>query len=154
MLLSFVLTVVAFIFLVRWAPPKHRFVMFVVGALAACVWLGVPKGLVATAIAFAFTSGYVATRLDARRIGKRIAIALGTPPNLFFSALEQVLPMYLNVLAQLEREGRGVSHATSILLPQFLSGLDALEARFGRQPAIDDARQRARQYESTLSSAP
>ena len=152
MLLSFALTVMIFVFLVRKVPPNRRLLTYGFGLAASCLWLGLLKGLVATVIAIAFTSGYVSTRLDARRIGKRVAEELDVAPNLFLSALEQVLPMYLSMLAQLEHQGRGVQHCTRILLPHYLLGLDALESRFGHQNLIEQARKRALQYQASPPS--
>ncbi|MNF69860.1 hypothetical protein D3C84_517520 [compost metagenome] len=138
---SFIVTVCFFVFLVRRASAERRIYWIVFCSVASIAWLGLVKGLVASVIAIAFTSGYVATRLDARRIGKRIADSMGIGHNLFFSSLEQTLPLYLTILASLEREGEGVVKARRVMLPYLLGGLDALEERFGRQPQIDAARE-------------
>jgi len=64
---SFVGTVALFVFLVRRAYIEKRIYWIVACSVAVIIWLGLIKGLIASAIAIAFTSGYVATRLDARR---------------------------------------------------------------------------------------
>lgn len=133
-------TTALFVFLVRRAHIDRRIYWIVGCSAASIVLLGLLNGLIASVIAIAFTSGYIATRLDARRIGKRIADSMGIGHNLFFSSVEQTLPMYLTALAVLEREGNGVPHARQFVLPYLLGGLDVLEGRFGRQPEIDAAR--------------
>jgi hypothetical protein len=148
---SFVVTVAVFVFLVRRASFKKRIYWIAFCAVGSVVWLGLIKGLIASVIAIAITSGYVATRLDARRIGKRIADSMGISHNLFFTALEQTLPLYLSMLAALEREGNGVPHARRLLLPYLLEGLNVLEARFGRQPMIDAARESAEPFLSEIA---
>ena len=148
---SFVGTVAVFIFLVRRASIEMRIYWIVGCSVASIVWLGLIKGLIASVIGIAFTSGYVATRLDARRIGKRVADSMGVGPSLFFSALEQTLPLYLTMLAVLEREGNGVPHARRFLLPYLLEGLNVLEARFGHLPMIDAARKSVEPFLSKLA---
>ena len=140
---SFVGTVGLFVFMVRWARAERRIYWIAGCSVASIAWLGLVKGLVAAVIAIAFTSGYVATRLDARRIGKRIADSMGIGHNLFFSSIEQTLPLYLTVLATLDRQGEGIANARRVVLPYLLNGLDVLEQRFGRQPQIDAAREAA-----------
>lgn len=147
----FVGTVAVFIFLVRRASIERRIYWIVGCSVVSIIWLGLVRGLIASAIAFAFTSGYVTTRLDARRIGKRVADSMGISHNLFFSAFEQTLPLYLTMLAVLEREGNGVPHARRFLLPYLLEGLNVLEARFGHQPTIDAARKSAEPFLSELA---
>lgn len=148
---SFAGTVALFVFLVRRANFEKRIYWIVACSVASMIWLGLIKGLIASAISIAFTSGYVATRLDARRIGKRVADSMGIGHNLFFSALEQTLPLYLTMLAVLEREGNGVPHARQFLLPYLIEGLNVLEARFGHQPMIDAARASAEPFLSELT---
>lgn len=148
---SFVGTVAMFIFLVRRASFERRIYWIVCCSVASIIWLGLIKGLIASAIAITITSGYIATRLDARRIGKRVADSMGIGHNLFFSALEQTLPLYLSMLAVLEREGNGVPHARQLLLPYLLQGLNVLEERFGHQPMIDAARESAEPLLSELA---
>lgn len=136
---SFLLTVGLSAFLVRRAKPSHRLYWIVGCSIASVVWLGIFKGLAASTIAIAFSSGYVSTRLDARRIGKRVADSMGVERNLFFTSLENALPMYLQALAQLERQGLGTIEARRVLLPYVVTGLHALEGRFGQQPQINAA---------------
>jgi hypothetical protein len=152
MALSFVATVGVFALLVRAAPRRLRVLVFFIGAVGAVAWLGIIKGLIATVVVLALSSGYVSTRLDARRIGKRVASNLNIRPSVFFSAIEQTLPLYLTLLAALEREGLGVPHATRTLLPYLETGLDALEARFGQQAMIDEARIEVERYRMASSS--
>lgn len=136
---SFLLTVGLFVFLVRRAKPAHRLYWIMGCSIASAVWLGIFKGLAASIIAIAFSSGYVNTRFDARRIGKRVADSIGVEHNLFFTSLENALPMYLQALAQLERQGLGTIEARRVLLPYVETGLYTLEARFGQQPQINAA---------------
>lgn len=138
--ISFVLTVAIFVFIVRRAKLEHRIYWILGCSVLSLLWLGIYKGIAASVISIAISSGYIATRLDARRIGKRIADSLGIEHNLFFTSLEQSLPLYLSMLAQLERSGMGVVEAKEITLPYVEAGLDVLENRFGRQPKIDAAR--------------
>lgn len=140
---SFVGTVGLFVFLVRWARIERRIYWIVGCSVSSIVWLGLVKGPMASIIAIAFTSGYVSTRLDARRIGKRIADSMGIGRNLFFSSIEQTMPLYLTVLATLDRQGEGVANARRLVLPYLLNGLDVLEQRFGQQPQINAAREAA-----------
>jgi hypothetical protein len=149
---SFAVTITTFIFLVRRANFEKRIYWIFACSVASLIWLGLVKGLIASAISIAFTSGYVATRLDARRIGKRVADSMGIGHNLFFSALEQTLPHYLTMLAVLEREGHGVPHARQFLLPYLIGGLNVLEARFGNQPMIDAARVSAEPFLAELAA--
>jgi len=150
---SFGGTIAIFVFLVRRARFERRIYWIVFCTVASVIWLGLIKGLIASAIALAFVSGYIATRLDARRIGKRVANSMGISHNLFFSALEQTLPLYLSVLAALEREGNGVPHARQLLMPYLLQGLNVLEERFGCQPMIDAARESAKPFLSELDES-
>lgn len=143
---SFIATVAIAVFVIRRTPARFKIFAFILASLASIVWLGLVKGGVAVLIIIAITTGYVATRFDARRIGKRVSRLIDVPPNLFFSSLEQVLPFHLQILAKLERDGQGTLHATKVLLPSFSEGLDALEGRFGIQPQIEKARENVKRY--------
>ena len=153
MVISFIGTVGLSIFLIRKAKIERRIYWIVGCSIGAIVWLGIVKGLIATLVSIAFTSGYISRRMDARRIGKRVADSMGIGHNLFFSALEQTLPLYLTMLAVLEREGNGVPHARQLLLPYLLKGLDALEERFGHQHPIDVARKSAEPFLSEFTES-
>lgn len=141
---SFIVTVFIFIFLVRRAKPENKFYWIIACSIATLAWLGLYKGIVAVIISVAFTSGYISDRIDARRLGKKVAKSLGIGPNLFFSCLEQTMPLYLKILAIMEQEGTGVAEARKILIPMISNGLDILESRFGPQPQIEDAREKIR----------
>ena len=147
----FIGTVAVFVFLVRRASIEKRIYWTVGCSVVSIALLGLITGPIASVIAIAFTSGYVATRLDARRIGKRVADSMEIGHGIIFSALEQTLPCYLHVLALLEREGKGVPHAREFLLPYLLEGLNVLEARFGHLPMIDAARKSVEPFLSKLA---
>jgi hypothetical protein len=138
--ISFVLTVAIFVFIVRRAKIENRIYWMLGCSILTILWLGLYKGLAACLISIAISSGYIATRLDARRIGKKIADSFGIGHNLFFTSLEQSMPMYLSMLAQLERSGMSIAEAKEITLPYLEAGFEILEGRFGKQPKIDAAR--------------
>ncbi|MHA3027765.1 hypothetical protein [Chromohalobacter israelensis] len=145
---SFVATIILFVFIVRRSNPERRVVWIIVCSLATLAWLGVVKGAVAVIISIALTTGYVSNRLDGRRMGKKIALSFDIQPNLFFSSLEQVLPMYLQVLAAMDRKGVGIEEAKEFSAPLIVQGLDVLESRFGQQALIDDAKNKLDEYVS------
>lgn len=149
MAVSFVITILLFTVIVRKSKPERKIIWIVVCSILTLVWLGVVKGAVAVVISIALSSGYVSTRLDGRRIGKKVAHAFDIKPNLFFTSLEQSLPMYLQTLALMEREGAGVEDVKEMTAPFVLQGLDALESRFGQQELIEDARQKVNDYVAT-----
>jgi hypothetical protein len=143
-LASFAITTWIFVAIVRRTNPKKKLYWYAACSVIAIVWLGVIYGSVAVAITVLITSGYVATRLDARKQGNQIADSIGISRNLFYSCLENSLPLYLDVLAGSYRDGISAAAMRSTLLPYLVNGMDVLEQRFGRQPMIDDARIRIR----------
>jgi hypothetical protein len=76
-----------------------------------------------------------------RAFGNRIANHLGIPKNLFHSLLENgVTGPSLSVLATLERAGLSLEQASVELGPSLARGANRLEARFGHQKVIEDAK--------------
>ncbi|WP_146206926.1 hypothetical protein [Chromohalobacter israelensis] len=145
---SFVVTILLFVFIVRRSKPGRRLIWIIVCSIATLAWLGVVKGVVVVMISIVLSTGYVSNRLDGRRMGKKIALSFNIQPNLFFSSLEKVLPMYLHVLATMDREGVGIEDAKEISAPLIIQGLDVLESRFGQQALTDDARKKLDEYVS------
>lgn len=145
---SFVVTILLFVFIVRRSKPERRMIWIIVCSIATLAWLGIVKGVVAVIISIALSTGYVSNRLDGRRMGKKIALSFNIQANLFFSSLEQVLPMYLHVLATMDREGVGIEDAKEFSAPLIIQGLDVLESRFGQQALMDDARKKLDDYVS------
>ena len=143
---SFVGTIFLFSIVVRRSKPERKMVWIIICSLATLAWLGIIKGAVAVIISIALSSGYVSNRLNGRRIGKKVARDFDIKPNLFFTSLEQVLPMYLHTLANMDREGVGVEEAKEFTAPLVSQGLDVLESRFGQQEIIDDARTKLNEY--------
>ncbi|WP_447077910.1 hypothetical protein [Shewanella algae] len=152
MVFSFVATIFLFTMIVRKSKPERKILWIVLCTAGSIVWLGVLKGAVAAIIAILISTGYVANRLDGRRIGKKIAKSLGISPNLFFTSLEQTMPMYLAVLASAEREGMSVLEAREMTIPFLIEGLNVLETRFGQQNLIDDARKKLAEHSSVGGS--
>lgn len=143
---SFVATILLFVFIVRRSKPERKMIWIIVCSLATLAWLGVVKGTVAVIISIALSTSYVSNRLDGRRMGKKIALSFNIQPNLYFTSLEQVLPMYLHVLAAMDRRGVGIEDAKEFSAPLITQGLDVLESRFGQQAQIDDARKKIDEY--------
>ncbi|MBV1928494.1 MAG: hypothetical protein KUG81_03175 [Gammaproteobacteria bacterium] len=143
---SFVVTVFLFTLIVRRSKPERKIIWIAVCSIFTLVWLGVVKGPVAVLISIMLSSGYITTRLDGRRIGKKVAHSFNIKPNLFFTSLEQSLPMYLHTLALMEREGLGVDEVKEMTAPFVLQGLDALESSFGQQDLIEDTRRKVSNY--------
>jgi hypothetical protein len=137
---SFVLTIAIFVLLVNRAKPETRIYWIIACSIGACLWLGLVKGPVAVGISLLIIFGTISTFAEGRRIGKKVARSLNIDSNLYFTSLEQVMPMYLNFLATMERQGAGVEEVKALTIPMLEQGLDTLEARFGKQPKIDDAR--------------
>jgi len=150
---SFALTILVFVLLVRQAKPNRKFYWMAFCSIATVVWLGIIKGPIAVAIALAFSTGYVATRLDARKIGKQVADSIGMNRDLFFTSLENSLPLYLGTLAEMQRKGNTVTEVRTLLLPYIINGLLILEERFGRQEVIDSARLRIAPLLAEVESA-
>jgi hypothetical protein len=150
---SFALTVFVFVVLVRQAKQEYRTFWFIACSIATVVWLGIIKGPVAVLLAIALSTGYVATRLDARKIGKKVADSIGMNRSLFFTCLENSLPLYLVALAELQRKRTTVANARAMLLPHVADGLLVLENRFGRQEMIDAAKLRVLPLLAELENA-
>jgi hypothetical protein len=146
MVASFLVTIFLFTLIVRKSKPKRKIIWIVVCSILTFMWLGVIKGAVAVLISVGFSSGYITNRLDARRLGKKVARSFDMKPNLFFSSLEQSLPMYIQTLALMEREGAGVDDIKEMTAPFLLQGLDTLESRFGHQELIQAARTNINEY--------
>ncbi|MEZ9475390.1 hypothetical protein [Vibrio sp. ZF57] len=81
-----------------------------------------------------------------RSVGKQIAASFEIKTNLFLTSLEQVMPAYLQLLANLHKTGSSLEELREYTAPFALQGLEVLEKRFGQQPQIDDAKGKLNHY--------
>ncbi|WP_273987264.1 hypothetical protein [Vibrio parahaemolyticus] len=90
--------------------------------------------------------GFIKNKFDGRSVGKQVASSFDIKPNLFFTCLEQVVPVYLDLLSNLYKTGSSIEELKEYTAPLVLQGLDVLEQRFGPQAQITDARVKVQAY--------
>jgi hypothetical protein len=78
-----------------------------------------------------------------RSLGNKIASHLGIQRGLFYSILDHgVKDSRRDVLAALEKSKVGVEAASIQIAPTLLRGIERLEAHFGEQEMVNDAKPR------------